>query len=221
MQGSDDDGTTRRKASALLKKILEFNFIFAVMFMRVIMRKTQILTTEMQKPEFNILDALTLIDGTVTSLERIRSSEVEMNDQIQSSVEFAKSFGLNPEENCAQKRPRIEFSVFENIVNSEKKSGKTVHDVADVAYRNKSILPAVYKCFKLLLTAPVTVAKNERTFSKMKVIKNFLRSTMSGERLEDLIVLAAEKNLTDKIDFNVVLKAWIAKKNRKLPIKLL
>ena len=59
-----------------------------------------------------------------------------------------------------------EFSVFENILNSENKSCKTVHDVADVAYRIKSILPAVYKCFKLLLTAPVTVAKTERTFSK-------------------------------------------------------
>ena len=49
----------------------------------------------------------------------------------------------------------------------------------------------------------------------MKVIKNFMRSTMSGERLEDLIVLAAEKDLTDKIDLNVILKAWVAKKNRK------
>ena len=43
---------------------------------------------------------------------------------------------------------------------------------------------------------------------------------MSGERQEDLIVLAAEKDLTDKIDLDVVLKAWTAKKNRKLQIKL-
>ena len=43
---------------------------------------------------------------------------------------------------------------------------------------------------------------------------------MSGERLEDLIVLAAEKNLTDKIDLEVVLKAWVVNKNRKLKIKL-
>ena len=33
--------------------------------------------------------------------------------------------------------------------------------------------------------------------SKMKVIKNFLRPTTSNGRLEDLIVLAAEKDLTD------------------------
>ena len=43
---------------------------------------------------------------------------------------------------------------------------------------------------------------------------------MSGERLEDLIVLAAEKDLTDQIDLDVVVKAWAATKNRKLKIKL-
>ena len=43
---------------------------------------------------------------------------------------------------------------------------------------------------------------------------------MSGGRLEDLIVLAAEKDLTDEIDLEVVLKACAAKKSRKLKIKL-
>ena len=47
-----------------------------------------------------------MIDSTVSSLEKIRNSEDEMNNQIQSSVEFAKSLGLNPEEEFARKRPR-------------------------------------------------------------------------------------------------------------------
>ena len=68
--------------------------------------------------------------------------------------------------------------------------------------------------YLVLITAPVTVAKNERSFSKMKIIRNFLRSSMSGEGLEDLIVVAAEKDLTDQIDLDVVVKAWEAKKNR-------
>ena len=80
--------------------------------------------------------------------------------------------------------------------------------------------PGVYKSYKLLLTAPVTVATNERTFSKMKIIKNFLRSTMSGERLDDLIVLATEKDISDKIDLNMALKAWATKKNRKLKLSV-
>ena len=48
----------------------------------------------------------------------------------------------------------------------------------------------------------------ERSFSKMKIVNNYLRSTMKGERLEDLIVLPTEKDITDTIDLNVVLKSW-------------
>ena len=44
---------------------------------------------------------------------------------------------------------------------------------------------------------------------------------MSSERLEDLIVLAAEKDLADTADLDVVVKAWALKKNRKLNIKFL
>ena len=80
-----------------------------------------------------------------------------------------------------------------------------------------SIFPAVYNCFKLLFTTPVTV---ERSFSQIKINKNFLRSTISGKRLEDLTVLAAEKDLTDEIDLEVVVKAWVTQKNRKIKIKL-
>ena len=74
--------------------------------MWVIMKMTKILTVQMQKPELNILDALSLIDGTVKSLERIRNSESEMNDQVRASVQFAKSFGLDPEQEFMQKRTR-------------------------------------------------------------------------------------------------------------------
>jgi hypothetical protein len=59
----------------------------------------------------------------------------------------------------------------------------------------------------------------ERSFSKMKIVKNYLRSTMKGERLEDLIVLSTEKDLTDTIDLNVILKIWATRKNRKLKIR--
>src|SRR5258705_3605075 len=46
--------------------------------------------------------------------------------------------------------------------------------------------PNVYIALRIALTLPVSVASGERSFSKMKLIKNYLRSTMSQERLVGL-----------------------------------
>ena len=283
----------------------KFDFIFELMFMRLIMRMTKILTGQMQKPELNILDGLTLIDQTVTLLERIRNTESELNDQINASVEFAKNLGTNPADefaktsgrrmsrwlddnpetsaaislhtsyrkcmievldsliteykdnikDCLQKikplavvlQPPLtqplfeqveeiaglfplsvcvdalslfaELEVFVNFVNATKETLTTVHDAGKIAFENKEIFPNVYRCYKLLFTAPASVADIERSFSKMKIVKNYLRSTMKGERLEDLIVLSTEKDLTDTVNLDVVLKSWASRKNRKLKIR--
>jgi len=54
--------------------------------------------------------------------------------------------------------------------------------------------------YLLLLTLPVTVATCERSFSKLKLIKNFLRSTMSRECLSDLAVLLIENHRAKQLD---------------------
>ena len=111
---------------------------------------------------------------------------------------------------------RIVFSKLESL----SMPLQSVSDTCEFAFKSRSIFPTVYKVAKLLYTAPVSVAKDERTFSKMKIIKNCLRSTMTDERLEDLIVLATEKDLTDKIDLEMMVNDWSKRKNRELKLKL-
>jgi len=52
----------------------------------------------------------------------------------------------------------------------------------------------------MAFTAPVTVASNERIFSKLKLIKNYLRSTTCKERLNSLMILNAEKDILDNLN---------------------
>ena len=47
--------------------------------------------------------------------------------------------------------------------------------------------------FRILLTIPVTIASAERSFPKLKLIKFYLRSTMSQEKLNGLTILLIEK----------------------------
>jgi hypothetical protein len=50
----------------------------------------------------------------------------------------------------------------------------------------------------------VTVASAERSFSKLKLLKNYLRLTISQERLNGLAMCSIEKDILDTIDLNTV-----------------
>ena len=61
--------------------------------------------------------------------------------------------------------------------------------------------PDVCIAYMMYLTVPLTVATAERSFSKLKLIKNFLRSSMSQERLSGLSLLSIEHERAKTLDF--------------------
>jgi hypothetical protein len=61
-------------------------------------------------------------------------------------------------------------------------------------------IPIAYWIF----TMPVTIASVERSFSKLKLLKNYLRSVMSQDRLNGLANLCIEKKLGDEIDIDSI-----------------
>ncbi len=76
--------------------------------------------------------------------------------------------------------------------------------------------PLTNKAFRLLMTAPVTVAKDRRTFSRLKLIKTYLRTSMTDHRLESLILMSCEKHLTDTIHLDSIVEKWAALKARRM-----
>jgi hypothetical protein len=75
--------------------------------------------------------------------------------------------------------------------------------------------PNVTVAYQILLTVPVTVASAERNFSKLKLLKNYLRSTMSQERLNGLAMCSIEKDILDTIDFNTILNDFASRNARR------
>jgi len=47
-------------------------------------------------------------------------------------------------------------------------------------------------------------------------VKNFLSSTMGADRLQNLMLLNCNKDLTDEIDLHLLVKRWALLKERRL-----
>ena len=75
--------------------------------------------------------------------------------------------------------------------------------------------PNVSIAYRILLTVPVTVASAERSFSKLKLLKNYLRSTMLQDRLNGLAMCCIEKDVLDNIDLDIVLNDFASRNARR------
>ena len=68
---------------------------------------------------------------------------------------------------------------------------------------------------RIYLTLAVSVASCERSFSKLKLIKTYLRSTMGQNRLTNLAILPIEREQTESLDFDEVIDQFASTKSRK------
>jgi len=68
---------------------------------------------------------------------------------------------------------------------------------------------------RIFFTIAVSVATCERSFSKLKVINNYLRSSMSALRLRNLAILSIEQQLRDEINFDIVIEGTCQQKGKK------
>ncbi|KYM97008.1 hypothetical protein ALC62_12321 [Cyphomyrmex costatus] len=78
------------------------------------------------------------------------------------------------------------------------------------------VYPNIYISVRILLTLPVTIATAERSFSKLKLIKNYLRSNTSQERLLGLAMMSIEREISHETDFSNVINDFASAKARKI-----
>jgi hypothetical protein len=82
-------------------------------------------------------------------------------------------------------------------------------------YDMQSAFPNVNIALRIYVTLPVSNCTGERSFSHLKRIKNYLRSTMLQERLSALAILNIENELVKNIDFGQLVEAFATAKSRR------
>lgn len=74
--------------------------------------------------------------------------------------------------------------------------------------------PNLAIALRILLTLPVTVGAQEQSFSKLELIKNYLRSPVSQDQHLDLAMISIENQITEEIDYGPILRDYANKKAR-------
>ena len=78
------------------------------------------------------------------------------------------------------------------------------------------LCPNLKTAIQVLLSIECSVAGCERCHSKLRLIKTYLRSTMTQRRFQDLALLSIEKERTRDLDFSDLVEQFVRKKMRKM-----
>ena len=96
---------------------------------------------------------------------------------------------------------------------------KTNTAQAQLSYLKKNCLietfPNVAIILRIYLTLPVANTKGERSFSALKRVKNYLRSSLTPDHVCDFRVMAIKKRFTKSISFEDAIDKFVAAKCRK------
>ena len=105
---------------------------------------------------------------------------------------------------------------FRREFGGELKSLNTVMDLFKLLFDSHmtASVPELTTVCALFLTLPVTVSSAERSFSKLKLIKTYLRSSMAQDRLDGLALLAIERDAAQKLNVDTIIDKFANTKAR-------
>lgn len=147
-----------------------------------------------------------------TGLQAVVKVEKQLLAAIESSESSLEDVNTFFEGDIDSERLPVHLSMLRDIVKDRGFPIKSLMDVKQFLTENKTVrdlLSEVTKCVKLLYTIPITSATAERSFSALRRLKSFLRTTITQKRLNDVAVLHTHQDELDKLDLKVVINEFI------------
>ena len=96
-----------------------------------------------------------------------------------------------------------EIEVCMNIINDTPQKPDSILSIMKIL-QPPAGFPSLRRIFQLVLTLPIANVSSERSFSSLRHLRTFLRSSTSEERLSGLALLNMENILSHEIDLDKV-----------------
>ncbi|CAI6354560.1 unnamed protein product [Macrosiphum euphorbiae] len=183
--------------------------------------------SEFDEPSLNISDQenwkinayYRILDAIITSMKtRFSSESLRLASSVDSffKLQFKESlpFIQNYEKLLDINIESLEAEMTV-IKNSIQNSDFTLSDVLQKIDQN--VFSNLYKLMQVALTLPISSASCERSFSVMRRIKTWIRSSMNQERFTDMSILHIERDISNVIESENILNQF-ALKNRRIDL---
>ncbi|XP_025414833.1 zinc finger MYM-type protein 1-like [Sipha flava] len=150
--------------------------------------------------------------GFFSNLKNLETKEVQVHCKT-----FAEFYHVDINENelileCIHLKAYLsELDISEFSISSTYKCLKS--------NRLEETFPNIIISFRIFLSMMITNCSGERSFSKLNLIKEELRSTMSQKRLNSLSLMSIEHELLSSLDYENVIEDFANEKARKKPLK--
>ena len=111
---------------------------------------------------------------------------------------------------------KLELIHAERVIKQANPGIKYNCEAIQVLTQLQAAFPGVLLLLSMVQTMAITTAPCERSFSSLKRIKSYLRSTMSDERLDSLAILSIEREVSSKIDLDSVIEKFASQSDRRI-----
>ena len=140
--------------------------------------------------------------------EELLRSAAGSGEVLQCDIDaITKHFG----EDLDHSRLKNQLAVLSDAVTGVNVSLKDVA-MNTLSYASTSSLYSeVLRLLQLMNVLPATTATAERSFSSLRRLKTYLRTTMSPQRLNHLMILFVHKDQTKKLDVQEIASDFIAR----------
>lgn len=100
-----------------------------------------------------------------------------------------------------------------NFKLSTKPAVELLKEIVEMGFIN--IFPNIGVMLRFFLTLPVNVVEDERSFSVMKIIKNYIRSIMFRQRLNGLATFNMNYQIAHVLDYSEIINEFFKAKAYK------
>lgn len=146
-------------------------------------------------------------------LETIKS--LEASDITKCARELLSAYPEDLEPVVVDECLHLKAFLLKNTQNENRRLSMT--EISKVLHNFDMIdvYPNIVIALRMVLSTPATNCSAERSFSTLRRVKNYLKSTTSHDRLTSLALLAIEGRLTQTISYDDIIDKFARKKARR------